>query len=329
MDYSTALVSVLSTSLVPLIIVLIVSSKAMNRSGTNVIKHPKSLLYVSLFGLIIFSFVFFLCIREYKQKVYDNVFNGIDIFFLLLGTAFVLLYSYALLRAKNWCLITEKDKLIFTNSFGVIKEYSYSEITRVKIKYSRNSTSIDSLKIYIGKKKIVIHHMILPLLKNYVISLKLKLRKAGNDLVFENEIKKPKKKRKKKVKSKRKNANAIKRKPYTRKQENDIALGKVLCWIFILSYPAIVLLALGISWLEEVCFFVLGVITLIYAFYNLMGLILRWDHARVYVQCFIKRKIDIRNAWSKTDKKDSVSVVVFLSIMGALMIAMNVVSFYF
>ena len=57
-----------------------------------------------------------------------------------------------------------------------------------------------------------------------------------------------------KKKKKSKIAGDIKLKPYTIKQENDIFLGKVLFWTFIVSFPASVLLVLGMSWNIRVCF---------------------------------------------------------------------------
>jgi sterol desaturase/sphingolipid hydroxylase (fatty acid hydroxylase superfamily) len=118
-------------------------------------------------------------------------------------------------------------------------------------------------------------------------------------------------------KQKRKSGYIMKQKPYTVKQENDIILGKVLCWCFLLALPTFGLLAWGMSWN---LLLVWSIISLIFAVYNLIGLILKWDHARVCTKNFLKRtyKFDIRNDWNKENIKDSISVVVIWVIFGVI-----------
>ena len=110
----------------------------------------------------------------------------------------------------------------------------------------------------------------------------------------------------------------IKRKPYTAKQEDDIFFGKLIAWIFIFSFPIIGLLALGIPGKIKVNLLLWGIFSLLFAFYNLMGLIFKWDHARVCAKNFLRHtyKFDIRNNWNKEDIKDSISVVIVWCILG-------------
>ncbi len=115
-------------------------------------------------------------------------------------------------------------------------------------------------------------------------------------------------------------------KPYSAKQENDIFLGKVLCWCFLLSFPTFGLLAWGMSWN---ILLIWSIISLIFAIYNLIGLILKWDHARVCTKIFLKKtyKFDIRNAWSKEDTKDSITEIVLSFVMGMLLLVGSVFHF--
>ena len=133
----------------------------------------------------------------------------------------------------------------------------------------------------------------------------------------------------KKKQKKGKYAGVKKLKPYTFKQENDIFLGKVLSWSFIMFYPATAWLALVMSWHERVLWLVLGVVTLLFGIYNLMGLIFKWDHARVCTKHIMKKtyKFDIRNAWSKEDTKDSITIIAIFGILGTLCLICSILPF--
>lgn len=104
-------------------------------------------------------------------------------------------------------------------------------------------------------------------------------------------------------------------KPYTAKQENDVFLGKVLCWGFIMFYPAV---ALGMYRNEKALWLVLGIFSLLFALYHLMGLIFKWDHTRVCARHIAKAtyQFDIRNAWSEEDTKNIIFLISFFSIFG-------------
>lgn len=128
---------------------------------------------------------------------------------------------------------------------------------------------------------------------------------------------------KKSIKNKkRKNASITNPKSYTVKQENDIVIGKVLCWCFILSFPAIGLLTLIIHWKFKICLLLWSFMSILFATYNFLGLIFKWDHARICSKLFIKRgyKFDIRNAWTKEDKKDSITLIAAWSIMSVILL---------
>ena len=99
-------------------------------------------------------------------------------------------------------------------------------------------------------------------------------------------------------------------KPYTAKQENDVFLGKVLRWGFIMFYPAV---ALGMR-NEKARWLVLGIVSLLFALYHLMGLIFKWDHTRVCARQIYQ--FDIRNAWSEEDTKNIIVLISFFSIFG-------------
>ena len=114
--------------------------------------------------------------------------------------------------------------------------------------------------------------------------------------------------------------NTIKPKPYTVKQENDIVLGKIIIWCFLLSLPFTGLLGVVISWNIKVLLLVWGTLCLLFAIYNLLGFIFKWDHARVCAKTWMKKKYDIRNDWNKEDSKGSISAAIIWSIFGVILL---------
>ena len=123
-------------------------------------------------------------------------------------------------------------------------------------------------------------------------------------------------------KHKRKSMHTVKKKPYTVNQENDIFVGKLINWSFLLSFPMIGFFVWAISLHIKVVLLIWGIVSLLFAFYNLLGLIFKWDHARVCAKNFLRHtyKFDIRNDWNKEDIKDSISVAVVWSILGAILL---------
>lgn len=116
--------------------------------------------------------------------------------------------------------------------------------------------------------------------------------------------------------------NTIKPKPYTVKQENDIVVGKLINWSFLLSFPMIGFLVWAMSSYIKVALLIWGILSLLFAFYNLLGLIFKWDHARVCAKNFLRHtyKFDVRNDWNKEDIKDSISVAVIWGIFGVILL---------
>ena len=129
-----------------------------------------------------------------------------------------------------------------------------------------------------------------------------------------------------KKKQKGKNIHTTKRKPYTIKQENDIVVGKIINWSFILSFPMIGFLTWATSLDIKVGWFIWGISFLLFSFYNLIGLIFKWDHARVCAKNFLRHtyKFDIRNNWNKEDIKDSISVVIVWCILGVASLIVSI-----
>ena len=123
-------------------------------------------------------------------------------------------------------------------------------------------------------------------------------------------------------KHKRKSVHIVKQKPYTVKQENDIVAGKLINWSFLLSFPIVAFLIWVIPLHIKVGLIIWGILSLLFAFYNLLGLIFKWNHARVCAKNFLKHtyKFDIRNNWNKEDIKDSTSVVVVWGIGGVVLL---------
>ena len=105
-------------------------------------------------------------------------------------------------------------------------------------------------------------------------------------------------------------------------QETNIVIGKLVSWGFLLC----LLVASIVCWVasesndsfSDSCFFlVIGILLLVFGVYNFAGLLFKWDHARVCAKSFLKiYKIDIRNAWSKQDKKDNLTVALISTILG-------------
>ena len=121
---------------------------------------------------------------------------------------------------------------------------------------------------------------------------------------------------------KRKSVQIVKKKPYTIKQENDMVLGKTIMWSFLISFPMTVILGFVMSWKIKVCLLLLGILSLLFAVYNLLGVIFKWNHARVCTKNYLKKayKFGIRNAWTKEDTKDSISVVAIWGIFGVILL---------
>ena len=121
-------------------------------------------------------------------------------------------------------------------------------------------------------------------------------------------------------KHKRKSRHIVKKKPYSVNQKNDIVVGKLINWSFLLSFPIVAFLIWVIPLHIKVGLIIFGGLFLLFAFYNLLGLIFKWDHARVCAKNFLKHtyKFDIRDDWNKEDIKDSISVAVVCSILGAI-----------
>ena len=129
-----------------------------------------------------------------------------------------------------------------------------------------------------------------------------------------------------KKKQKGKSIHTTKRKPYTIKQENDIVVGKIIHWSFILSLPMIAFLTLAMSLDKKVGLFIWGISFLLFSFYNLIGLIFKWDHARVCAKNLLKHtyKFDIRNNWNKEDIKDSIWVVIVCCVFGVALLIVSI-----
>ncbi len=127
---------------------------------------------------------------------------------------------------------------------------------------------------------------------------------------------------KKTNKKHKKVVNTIKPKPYTVNQENDILVGKLINWSFLLSFPVIGFLVWVMSSYIKVALLIWGILSLLFAFYNLLGLIFKWDHARVCAKNFLRHtyKFDVRNDWNKEDIKDSISVAVIWVIFGVILL---------
>lgn len=107
-------------------------------------------------------------------------------------------------------------------------------------------------------------------------------------------------------------------KPYTVKQENDVVLGQVINWSFILSVPITGVIGYAASWGISLTMLIWGIILLLFAVYNLLGVIFKWDHARACAAYFIRRgyKLDIRGDWNKQDIKDSVLLGAVAGLIG-------------
>ena len=87
-----------------------------------------------------------------------------------------------------------------------------------------------------------------------------------------------------------------------------LLVASIVCWIASESNDSF----------SDSCFFlVIGILLLVFGVYNFAGLLFKWDHARVCAKSFLKiYKIDIRNAWSKQDKKDNLTVALISTILG-------------
>ena len=131
----------------------------------------------------------------------------------------------------------------------------------------------------------------------------------------------------KKSKKKRgKFADMPRKKPHTVEQENDIVLGQVFAWGFIVSVVLVLLIVWIANGSQRLLFTLLGADMLLFSLYNLVGFIFKWDHARVCVKCFLHKatRFDLRSPWSKEDTKDSVATA---AVSGFFAVACFVLAF--
>ncbi len=114
--------------------------------------------------------------------------------------------------------------------------------------------------------------------------------------------------------------------PKTVKQENDIVVGKIICWGFIIAVPLILLAFLIVSKANESPVFsnyaTLSIFIPCIAFgtYNLLGLIFKWNHARACAQTFLHKRmmVDVRDKMSDEEKRETLFLVIALYAIGFL-----------
>jgi len=123
-------VGIIITGLSILISIYIVSTLSVklrfqeyDKTLTN-LTLPSSIFVTGLIGFILCTSVA-LCLIFFKQEE-EHLFIAILLFLISI------LYVWLMMYSLNWRIIIKKDSFTFRNSLRISKEYSYSDIVKIK-----------------------------------------------------------------------------------------------------------------------------------------------------------------------------------------------------
>jgi hypothetical protein len=120
------LIALLVYTLVPAILSLCTIQR---KSQKNVLTYPKSFIVIGCFGTI---FINFATIMTFKDG-YDNKF----LFLLIFVVCLQLAVWWLMLQALNWKLELNDDCIVYRNFLRVTKTYQYSQVVKVKMRFSK------------------------------------------------------------------------------------------------------------------------------------------------------------------------------------------------
>ena len=126
-----------------------------------------------------------------------------------------------------------------------------------------------------------------------------------------------------------------KQRPHTKAEENDIVIGKVIFWGFIILLPLLAFVfylasrgesseANIIGWIGWII--ILSLVILLGS-YLILGVIFKWNHTRACAGSFIynARKIDLRGPWTAEEKRESLMMGIFLTVSAIALIVISLI----
>ena len=121
--------------------------------------------------------------------------------------------------------------------------------------------------------------------------------------------------------------------PHTKAEENDIVIGKVIFWGFIILLPLLAFVLYLASRGEGSEANIIGLIgwiiifslVILFGSYLILGVIFKWNHARACARSFIynARKIDLRDPWTAEEKRESLMMGIFLTVSAIALIVLS------
>ena len=126
-----------------------------------------------------------------------------------------------------------------------------------------------------------------------------------------------------------------KQRSHTSAEENDIVIGKVISWGFIILLPLLAfvfyLASRGESseanltgWIGWIIIFSL---VILFGVYLILGVIFKWNHTRACAMSFMRnaRKTDLRGPWTVNDKRESLLMGILLAVSGIALIVLPLI----
>ncbi len=177
--YGITLIAI--NALVPLILGIVSAHTLKTQNSSNTLTVSKFFLIVGLIGTITITVAFSLCVWQGFENIAAFIFITTFCILFFLGQLWLFLHS------MNWKLIIDEEKLIYRNFLGIVREYSYTEITRICVYYHKRTGALEKYKVFLGKRKITVEYIV----KNFnrfEYLIKKGLRKAKNRIEFESKF---------------------------------------------------------------------------------------------------------------------------------------------
>ena len=176
-----------SCFLIPIIvrwIIAFIGSRKSNACFSNTeFMHPKAYLYIGIIGGSLSVVAFSGCIIQ----GFDDIHIVGAIFLLTSLLVIASMGIYLILCSLFWKLTLDEDQFVYRNIFGVIRIYSYANITRVIECRLPDSKDPYKIVVCVGKTKIQVESTHVNY-GRFEYLIKKRLKKAKNPIQFETKI---------------------------------------------------------------------------------------------------------------------------------------------
>ena len=142
--------------LIPIILRAVKTKSDKVTSDSDMLCYPR--FYV-ITGMLIMVMIVLILILMCIQGLGENV--AVEIFCFVFGSFMFVSGSWLFLHSINWRLTLGADKLEQKGLIGIIREYSYSDISRIVAFYRKGYHTPEKYKIYIGSKHITIESVVI------------------------------------------------------------------------------------------------------------------------------------------------------------------------